>query len=1169
MPPIDFNFNTVADTDTFTQWKNKCNEVIEALNAADFITAEDGVVTVGTTQTITGQKTFSQSLNLKGFTNIGNFNSNGASATVNASTLTFSTINSAGSITFVNSAGINLKASSTSASITLGYTSAGSPEKLIFNYTAGGGVFEIADGNKLSLAGSEPTLRLNGYDLRLPSAAPVSDSVLQFNSATPSIGTWQAKTDLVEEVASSVTAAFSAEELTLPVNLIPVGTMIAVDSRILNDWNPIEGEYLTDVDYPGWIPCNGQVLSFDDAASPPDVTYKELIQRLDPTQSGTSGSATLPNTFDTNSPHNGTGPIGEAEIGGNVVIYLIKYKQDAVTTFSIESKDGNGKNGIQFYDNDNAPVASIGIAGGLIGLNVDTDYFDFNTAGALTFSDEAISSNASANTIAKRDASGNIKVGEPTDPEHAVTKLYVDSLRGNSLVFPELTNGGGYADYNNSFSFIDNGHGRVIGGQVRQRLGSGTGEKGGKFNFAAFSPITNKACVWKRTYPNPAVFHFVDEDDIVYGVGYNGHGQIGHKDRGKSSDYSDYYAQFTDAAPYDETDVEDPIPAFLPPATIWPANAVTVDWLESRIEPFWHEYGSKVLKTKDGIERSYIGGQRTAGFEKKYIDSTEIPYTRGWILSCGQNSSGQHGTGGGGEGNYSTYNTGPWVWGIDSAGRSLWATFALTDAERGTSSSWDSTKKTQINKRFNYFKPNAVKQYGLSNVGDAEALTTWRSSNQCGFSGSESFTDYSWYIKKARITHTGIYVIVGKPGNESDNEIWHAGYNALGNAGNGTTEQHYDFVPACATALAITGKTFSTVGSTGNTVFQSSSAHGFKDLEVIQIGTSFYYIARGNASNINVSTQFRLFSSASAAVTSILNGGTSGAYANANIGASTLKHGSRYKGIFDFSVSVSQPYWDHDTIIARRTTDSTTNTNLLDALPEQDLSSIAVVSWGYNGQGQCGVNSTTNVLNPTPIFSLGTSDRPVATYGIICGSNTFIITEDTGGVKTLYGAGQLGHGLLDKGTLTGNQLKFQKCAICDSWNIRDFYVTHGTWWNTGYVGQVHAVCELKNDSTVRALFSGGWNANGMLGGNFNYGAYTPNFKRVPFPEDPANIVAINKLGLEANVILCKDRNYDLPETAEELAAKPGRIYGAGNLSWFIPGGNVSNGYVPLNNHLIS
>src|SRR5699024_2584355 len=34
---------------------------------------------------------------------------------------------------------------------------------------------------------------------------------------------------------------------------------------------------------------------------------------------------------------------------------------------------------------------------------------------------------ATANTLALRDSSGRIKVGAPTDPEHATTKTYVDA----------------------------------------------------------------------------------------------------------------------------------------------------------------------------------------------------------------------------------------------------------------------------------------------------------------------------------------------------------------------------------------------------------------------------------------------------------------------------------------------------------------------------------------------------------------------------------------------------------------------------------------------------------------------------------------------------------------------------------------------------------------------
>ena len=56
----DFNLTQINNTDTFKEWADKCNAIIDGLNTTDFVTSADSIVTLTGNQTITGAKTFQE-----------------------------------------------------------------------------------------------------------------------------------------------------------------------------------------------------------------------------------------------------------------------------------------------------------------------------------------------------------------------------------------------------------------------------------------------------------------------------------------------------------------------------------------------------------------------------------------------------------------------------------------------------------------------------------------------------------------------------------------------------------------------------------------------------------------------------------------------------------------------------------------------------------------------------------------------------------------------------------------------------------------------------------------------------------------------------------------------------------------------------------------------------
>ena len=1154
----DFNLTQIDNTDTFKEWADKCNAIIDGLNSTDFVTNAEGIVTVASNQTISGQKTFSQSVTFSGgFTSTANYTLGGATGIINTPTFT---VNSGGltigdGFQAIGAKGISFKASSAADAASIKFENAGTPQKLVFDYAGSGGIFEISDGNKLALGGSSPTLTVNNYDWELPPDPGASPSILKWDGTGGNTLSWLLESTLASDIVTDVRDILQNSNFTLPVNLIPVGTMIAVDARILDSWETAgsPAEYTAWSGAPGWIPCDGQTLSYDENASPVDTTYQELVELLEGTNSPTADSTTLPDTI---------GSPTEDPIGGNAIVYLIKYKSDDTTAFAVSTTTGTaGASGINLFNTSGTEVGSFDIAGGKIGLNIDTSVFSFDGDGALSAD---VATAATANTLAKRDSAGTLTVAEPTADGHAATKAYVSQAisdeRGSVIAFPELTDG--HQSTSSSRPAQSYGHtvvdryGRgVFTGAARFARNGATATDSSfpKGWFNAFSPVTDKEAIFERTAITLNNYFFIDSDGIIYGTGGNTYGEIGHRDRGTDTDFTDYYNYLHrgDQA-YNDTSVENPIPAMLPQKTAWPANAVTVDTITHNTTHSLGNYPLIVVKTKDGVGNEYVNNDRLQGLESYQTDSG-VPYTRGWLIGASRNAYGALGFGVPGSSAATNYtSTGPVVFGLDSAAKSLWTIFGITDAERETgittTISADSTFTGKVNKRFHYYKRNATEAGGLGET-NGEALTAWRTA--LGLSGGETFDDYSYYIKKVVVSNYTSYLIVGKPGNESDNELWSAGYGAYGQIGNGTTDTHVRVhVPALKSGETAS-LTISTVAGTNNQVFESTTAHGFEDFETLKIGTNNtrYYIIRGDENNQNLTTRFRLFldGAETRALAAVRDGGRANAYQRTSWASVDLTHYKKLKGIFDISVGHSQYSWD--SVLVRRTVDTTTDSAERDALPESEFDQVTVMSWGYNSAGQLGHGDQSTRRVQPRVVSLGTADRPVDIIATATSANSFVITENSDGNRSIYATGARVYGLTDAGTTSGNTTSFTLSTTVDSgWWVKKVFVAAGSEWRPGFTGQIWIAVQSKTNSDVHALFAGGYNTYSTLGfGGLNSGSLpgiaTPNFVRIPFPEDPKNIIAMRADYGSASFALCKTEEDG--ETAEEFALKSGRIYGCG------------------------
>ena len=127
-----------------------------------------------------------------------------------------------------------------------------------------------------------------GYDWEIPTSKPLEDSILSWDIGGDTLE-WVTKTDFADDIESAVASSLTAANFSIPVQLMPVGTIIAVDADVLTGWNTAdEGNglaYVEDAEFSTWLVPDGvKQVSFDSN----DTTYEKLAKLINPSFSWTN-----------------------------------------------------------------------------------------------------------------------------------------------------------------------------------------------------------------------------------------------------------------------------------------------------------------------------------------------------------------------------------------------------------------------------------------------------------------------------------------------------------------------------------------------------------------------------------------------------------------------------------------------------------------------------------------------------------------------------------------------------------------------------------------------------------------------------------------------------------------------------------------------------------------
>jgi hypothetical protein len=1112
-------------TDNFKVWIDKFNDIVDQLQDTNFA-IDDEYVNVDLAQSIIGAKTFNNTTVFNAAVTLsGDLNQNNLiNGDVALERLNFK-YGIDGNINFIGENGINLLSNPTANEFSLSFPTASTSNTLILDYAVSGGTFRIANNVNLEVANSEITF---GTDTWTFPGFPAESSVLQYDGGI----SWLTKAELAEDLAISVANNIA---LISTAEIMPVGTIIEVDKTKAERWSPngLTSGNVADNNFYGWLILNGGTITATDANSP----FLNLIYLLNdvvtpPTTPTFPVSADL-DPDSTSSPN---------------TVKLIKYLPDAVATFGLTKG-----NGISFFEaNGTTPKNTASLKNGIthIELNADSNVFDF-PGGQLQLK-----------TNIPRYTNNRLTTTTPVDDTDAANKLYVDTrvlaggVEGSCYDLMQSVDGSGYSDAKNSFSIVDkSGAGRAWRTAETDTLGTttNTGSIDADVTLNAISPFGSnfgKVTSLKSTFATPDQFFFTDHDDVIYGYGTNERGDIAANSRGLTEFSSYYNSAFFPTNPYSNTTpIRQLLPAFLPLQASWPANAVLSDSVTG-IAGSDDSNTNITIKTKDGYGNAYVNINPSSGLVN-YFNGT-VPYTRGYYISAGRNTEGQFG-----RGNTTSTSaiTGPLIWGpgFDSPGRNLWYNFALTSAEKTAIKASNSALSTlltsdgeKIRKRFNWFKPNAITNGGLQPLA-TDALNDWRT--QTGLS-TESFSDYGWYIKKVVRTYDAHYVIVGKPGNEADNEIWCAGTNRVGAFGNLTTGPITDFVPMLSDAsISNAQSTFRVLNNAATgTVFErtNTNPHGLSDFDVLTFGTTTNrYVILGDTSGANRSTQFRLFSTLVGARQAFISNSTTAILtlknttaASDGIGALNL-HRGRLKGIID--ISVSHGIGDDssgDGIILRQalTFTSPLPTGLFDRLSEANILTDRLIACGLNTNGRLAINNLDSPTIPraTAFAGSGLESNKISKIQT-CNYSAISFALSSNGV--LYFAGNRASGCANSGSASaGNTVLWTNVGL--QGRVHDFFII-----DDENITRIFVITETATNSGIFEIYAGGVNIGYVLGTSVSLNAATPKYAKLIFPENPDNIVNIAG-AMNQTYILCKDEGEDI-----------GRVY--------VTGTEVTRSYFPV------
>lgn len=1149
-------FYNVSYGDSFKKWIDQYNALVDKLESKTFAASGD-FVDLQSSQRIDGVKifddnsSFSRSVTINGdlvLPHSGNGYNLIETDNVNNSIKFNYSIDEAGSVNFVGVNGINFLSNQNALGFSLSFVDASTSDILVLDYENSGGTFKIASNTQLEVENS--SIKIGSSTWNFPSF-PLAESVLAYDTGTSAI-VWKTATSLVEDLTSEIASSVA---LINTNEMMPVGTIIDVDkTKISNDWNGgLSATGPDDTNFYGWLIINGQTLTAPDENS----DFAEIVNLINPPV----GTPTYPRQA-VLSLANTTGGSPAAE-----TVKLIKYLPDAVSSFALIKG-----NGISFgFNIDNITLRnSATLKNGTtnISLNVDTEVFEFDNNGQLK-----IKTNIPRYTSSRLTTETPVNDTDAANKKYVLDKIAAGGIEGCCYDFMLSSDGLGYADAKNSFSIVDKyGTGRAWRTVATNTLSTSAGYTiDSDVTLNAISPFKEssfgKIVPLKKTFATQDQFFFIDENNVIYGYGTNSLGDIGASSRG-IGEFGGYYNGFFPANPYNSAiPVRQLLPAFLPQKTFWNANVVLFE-SATGISGSNDASTNITIKTKDGYDNVYKTDPTLPTNGLLDYFNNGVPYTRGYYLSTGLNTGGQLG-----RGNTTSTNatTGPLVWGsrIDAPGRNLWYNFALTETQKEniktagalTTLLNSSSSSEQIRKRFNWFKPNAIIEGGLATESDAAALTEWRT--QTGLA-TEEFNDYSWYIKKAVRTIDAHYVIVGKPGNESDNEVWCAGINRKGAFGNlrASTVALTDFAPMLSesespheiNAYRITPGTPLVSGKA--TIFErhnnsgTAIPHGMKDFENLRLGTVNYYVILGNTAGQNRSTQFRLFSTFNGAqaafigvnqtinIVSLDNTSTTGI-------ARAGSHRARCKGIIDISVSRGAASdTSGDGIILRKalTFSSFTASDYLDRVPENKILTDSILACGSNVSSRLGLNVAT-VLDPNiPVTTNFTQTSGKIVKMVTCNFSAISFLLSDQGV--LYFAGNRASGCSDSGSITGTLTNWTPIPKP---NVKDFFVIDDIDGTTSLT-RIFVITEIAGVTPTYELYAGGFNKGYVLGTSIGVnatgtGSALTNFAKIIFPESPKNIVNIAG-ATNQTYILCKNQGEDI-----------GRVY--------VTGTEVSRSYFPV------
>ena len=1274
MPLNNKTFEPVISTDTFKQWADKCNELINEINEIEIPTI-DGVVGIANNQTITGNKTFDGTSSFLSATFVGSSDS----VIISSGNLIIGQLDQAEitntkfydpNITFQKSildpvVSLTLKpASPSTLLITDGNLEIGGSGDLViggqleangFSVDGGGnlnidgginfgpGDSYLQDGLGLKVSGGDiettagglivtdeivwgggtlfqngnATLNNNlfiegdkiefsdstapilsfpgiGYDWEIPTSKPLEDSILSWGIGGDELE-WVTKTAFADDIESAVASSLTAANFSIPVQLLPVGTIIAVDSDVLTNWDQADegngNAYVEDDEFTTWLVPDGvKEVSFDLNADPIEDKYEKLAKLINPSLT-TSGTVTLPDLYET------------APTGQN---YIMKASEDRVINFRLKNKnDLTGGTGIKFLDNNGNQQSYLDINGGSIAVNYNSKTIDLTNSGRQinvrsTF--DPYFADTQNGFVAGYTTTGQLRTKWPVVNEDAVSLSYLNSKL--NVV-------------NNDIDTLEN----EVNTSLSNTLASVQAEN--QILLDRINVFENVGRVWKlparegnltifeNANTNSNINSYRDKveltgsslnpywgtaaapglDHNMYYITSNDRRLICHSD-----DY-DYGTQsWTDGAP---------VAALSPVTGTWAKAKEVVpnghrtmmideDGIPYAFGYQTHWYGLRGAKAVINPENRWLSNSATGLTNEQIGDHIPtpcmVPNATAMFSSnkCNYIRIKQVA--------YDTYISGTDWWRRNGFHVITKDGYDLDDTKFFTGNGEDDgINKPKIRGRVisgghlnaNYWYENAAANNAQATTERGPIL--WgKATNKMGAvlwyeygdstqtlpanpngeparvkaPASKSFNFYTpehedydsdnpWYIKKIISGCWDHYVIVGKEGsgasaNDDDNELWHWGINQYYESGNQATRgvNNQFMVPVHDGINRQVGGAICNDGGNTKTIFRrrDSQPHGLKNLDAIKMPNNhWYFVVLGDAKNERKATRFRVFSYSG--TNALKNGifpenpGTTNATGftlSASSSTFVPNYQTRLTGIVDLQINHWQNNTTQNVVWALRKN----NNNFVNVSnPNYDL-----WTWGRNNHGQTGQGNTSAWRSPKKIATYVDHIYNTGHGNFFQKQKQLFFTgyQDSSGGVSFKKA-------ISSTNTTQSVTSPQKITIGSAGNdaCQKLFVVP---WQGGTGNQQFAVTRSDNDianGTEAQLYVNGYNYYHDIGWHCGSSrethdganTYTNGWRRVFFPEDPMNIVQISTVKNHAMYILCKD-NGDANE-------ERGRLYVAG------------------------